>query len=118
MSLFKDFKESIVGFMDEIRCDEPLDAELVVMIYERKSAIQTGRRGAKEKAAEQVLPGPQPFACFTILKPHSAATSRRWTKPMASVVNAAVYAAAERRKGARSSSIMGLLARIPMQSSE
>lgn len=23
MSLFKDFKESIVGFMDEIRCDEP-----------------------------------------------------------------------------------------------
>ena len=49
---------------------------------------------------------------------HSAVTSRCWTKPMASAVNTAVYAAAERRKGARSSSIMGLLARIPMQSSE
>ena len=48
-----DFKGLPITIRLEIAGHEALDAELVVMIYERKSAIQTGWRGAKEKAAAQ-----------------------------------------------------------------
>ena len=48
-----DFKGLPITIWLEKPGHEALDAELVVIIYERKSAIQTGRRGAKEKAAEQ-----------------------------------------------------------------
>ena len=63
-----DFKGLPITIRLEIAGHEALDAELVVMIYERKSAIQTGRRGGGEAKCQRqgfVLPLARRFSFMT-----------------------------------------------------